>query len=121
MCFFFNETATTEIYTLPLHDALPILFGEAAGDFEAPVDLAQENVDGFALDPDLPVFPGHDGGGSAFPDAAQLVLVKFQFSDIGLPVAIVGIFDLLADEVMAERFPQGNPRERPHAADALGT
>src|SRR3712207_8616876 len=25
MCFFFNDTATTEIYTLSLHDALPIL------------------------------------------------------------------------------------------------
>src|SRR5690349_24782442 len=24
VCFFFNETATTEIYTLSLHDALPI-------------------------------------------------------------------------------------------------
>src|SRR5256885_4339773 len=28
--FFFNDTATTEIYTLSLHDALPIL-GEFAG------------------------------------------------------------------------------------------
>src|SRR5438067_9858399 len=28
--FFFNDTATTEIYTLSLHDALPILFGTAA-------------------------------------------------------------------------------------------
>src|SRR3712207_9272985 len=27
-CFFFNDTATTEIYTLSLHDALPILFGQ---------------------------------------------------------------------------------------------
>src|SRR3712207_9192696 len=26
--FFFNDTATTEIYTLSLHDALPILAGE---------------------------------------------------------------------------------------------
>ena len=26
--FFFNDTATTEIYTLPLHDALPICFVE---------------------------------------------------------------------------------------------
>src|SRR5262249_61529284 len=25
--FFFNDTATTEIYTLSLHDALPILWG----------------------------------------------------------------------------------------------
>src|SRR3989337_1381593 len=24
LCFFFNDTATTEIYTLSLHDALPI-------------------------------------------------------------------------------------------------
>src|SRR5258708_30211731 len=27
--FFFNDTATTEIYTLSLHDALPILDGRA--------------------------------------------------------------------------------------------
>src|SRR3712207_7288445 len=27
--FFFNDTATTEIYTLSLHDALPILEGQA--------------------------------------------------------------------------------------------
>src|SRR3712207_8528928 len=27
--FFFNDTATTEIYTLSLHDALPILRGRA--------------------------------------------------------------------------------------------
>src|SRR5688572_32196100 len=26
-CFFFTDTATTEIYTLSLHDALPILTG----------------------------------------------------------------------------------------------
>src|SRR2546427_12775310 len=26
--FFFNDTATTEIYTLSLHDALPISYGE---------------------------------------------------------------------------------------------
>src|SRR3989449_9880292 len=28
--FFFNDTATTEIYTLPLHDALPIVPGSIA-------------------------------------------------------------------------------------------
>src|SRR5437773_12170346 len=27
MSFFFNDTATTEIYTLSLHDALPIFYG----------------------------------------------------------------------------------------------
>src|SRR3712207_7591293 len=30
--FFFNDTATTEIYTLSLHDALPIFVGRAACD-----------------------------------------------------------------------------------------
>src|SRR2546422_11173406 len=29
--FFFNDTATTEIYTLSLHDALPILCGPRRG------------------------------------------------------------------------------------------
>ena len=29
-CFFFNDTATTEIYTLSLHDALPILVDMSA-------------------------------------------------------------------------------------------
>src|SRR6266540_5678400 len=30
LCFFFNDTATTEIYTLSLHDALPIGLVRAA-------------------------------------------------------------------------------------------
>jgi len=29
--FFFNDTATTEIYTLSLHDALPISLVDLAG------------------------------------------------------------------------------------------
>src|SRR3712207_8831626 len=29
VCFFFNDTATTEIYTLSLHDALPIWSGSS--------------------------------------------------------------------------------------------
>ena len=41
MFFFFNDTATTEIYTLSLHDALPICIDPlchftAAGAGEAP-------------------------------------------------------------------------------------
>src|SRR3712207_7245275 len=37
-CFFFNDTATTEIYTLSLHDALPI--SSATGDATKPADEA---------------------------------------------------------------------------------
>src|SRR3712207_7847833 len=34
--FFFNDTATTEIYTLSLHDALPICCQALAGDITNP-------------------------------------------------------------------------------------
>src|SRR5437016_9126660 len=34
--FFFNDTATTEIYTLSLHDALPISIGRRRSAYEAP-------------------------------------------------------------------------------------
>src|SRR5471032_2977667 len=34
--FFFNDTATTEIYTLSLHDALPILAYQSAHGWAAP-------------------------------------------------------------------------------------
>src|SRR2546427_6810882 len=45
--FFFNDTATTEIYTLSLHDALPILVGGLA--YELPGLIASYPS------------PGHDG------------------------------------------------------------
>src|SRR5262250_2093784 len=44
-CFFFNDTATTEIYTLSLHDALPIS--------RHPQPVRQQEVGRAALDRDL--------------------------------------------------------------------
>src|SRR5690348_18400125 len=38
--FYFTATATTEIYTLSLHDALPIWFPEALGRDLSPAPLA---------------------------------------------------------------------------------
>src|SRR3712207_9327577 len=38
-CFFFNDTATTEIYTLSLHDALPIFVLLALVGFLLPAQL----------------------------------------------------------------------------------
>src|SRR2546427_12175170 len=40
--FFFNDTATTEIYTLSLHDALPILPQEPARAVAASASVAAE-------------------------------------------------------------------------------
>src|SRR5256885_16280463 len=44
--FFFNDTATTEIYTLSLHDALPICLvtGVVRGDFRVPDHPGQETA-----------------------------------------------------------------------------
>src|SRR5258708_19404168 len=39
--FFFNDTATTEIYTLSLHDALPISFRAATGPWEKQLAAAE--------------------------------------------------------------------------------
>src|SRR5258708_13273049 len=43
LCFFFNDTATTEIYTLSLHDALPIWWRitSLAGEAQASGNAAQ--------------------------------------------------------------------------------
>src|SRR5574340_581060 len=53
--FFFNDTATTEIYTLSLHDALPILPTQARDPIELPV-----------------VILFHGGGGNAARKSTRL-------------------------------------------------
>src|SRR5947207_14261917 len=47
--FFFNDTATTEIYTLSLHDALPILLPSVS----LPNETAAKFADTAAPDPEL--------------------------------------------------------------------
>src|SRR2546430_7712479 len=50
--FFFNDTATTEIYTLSLHDALPI------SQHHCPADLQLHDGDQHLLHPEGQVRPG---------------------------------------------------------------
>src|SRR2546426_3277174 len=55
--FFFNDTATTEIYTLSLHDALPILVeGTARSTHTAGADLPQGH-DWYDLNSNVDVDP----------------------------------------------------------------
>src|SRR2546422_1111197 len=44
--FFFNDTATTEIYTLSLHDALPIARSRTSADSRTPSRLRGRRCDG---------------------------------------------------------------------------
>src|SRR5689334_25044756 len=62
--FFFNDTATTEIYTLSLHDALPISIGASVGtdaNLFKIIDLSRVWIDADVFEKDLPrVRPGQD-------------------------------------------------------------
>src|SRR3989442_6438485 len=49
MFFFFNDTATTEIYTLSLHDALPISDRPDALDRAATLGIQQHDLRGPAV------------------------------------------------------------------------
>src|SRR5438045_9592079 len=49
--FFFNDTATTEIYTLSLHDALPICFSGGGGFSYTPTN-GFTGVDSFTYEAD---------------------------------------------------------------------
>src|SRR3989442_9065321 len=44
MLFFFNDTATPEIYTLSLHDALPITPAASAADIEVVVKVQRPGL-----------------------------------------------------------------------------
>src|SRR2546425_13317908 len=64
--FFFNDTATTEIYTLSLHDALPICCDASRNELVDPgeIGMRQDNVDRtdivFQIRPPLRAWNGHD-------------------------------------------------------------
>ena len=67
--FFFNDTATTEIYTLSLHDALPILFVQA--------DAVKSG-----LAPDAPVAVKYAG---LFAGTAATVIVTVAVTSVLIP------------------------------------
>src|ERR1019366_10685357 len=80
--FFFNDTATTEIYTLSLHDALPISHSEehqvrVEGEFRAGDGLKpghRADARGVELFDVAMFIAGEPGGGDApFADAALFV------------------------------------------------
>src|SRR2546429_5401537 len=50
--FFFNDTATTEIYTLSLHDALPISFADIVqrSEWDSYASRVENNTTGVGID-----------------------------------------------------------------------
>ena len=105
-CFFFsffcfNDTATTEIYTLSLHDALPIFFqtaalgGPASGRNQglhrchASIYQALKLLGVVAVDPTTGVGTCYDlyASGQSFLDALNMVLAEVTSFSLGLGCA----------------------------------
>src|SRR3712207_8128427 len=59
--FFFNDTATTEIYTLSLHDALPISMGQkrSVKQVVVPTETTSEMKDGQKVTVEKRTMPGY--------------------------------------------------------------
>src|SRR5205807_4993399 len=83
--FFFNATSTTEIYTLSLHDALPIFLGDVVDDDLVEVVAAQVRiaVGGFHFKDAVADVQDRDVEGAAaqVEDRDLLVLLLFQRSE----------------------------------------
>ena len=78
--FFFNDTATTEIYTLSLHDALPIFLSEGESAFEVQGTLiAGQNILFTSDDPS----PG-SWKGLTITGSANLIDVAIEYARQGV-------------------------------------
>src|SRR2546430_15254336 len=98
--FFFNDTATTEIYPLSLHDALPI----------CDLELVRLRVEARrqVLDDELDVVPAEPGGVDlGAEDGLEAALVEPRIDAGALPI----------DDVVARRrFRRGPAEPRPGPA-----
>src|SRR3712207_7357488 len=128
--FFFNDTATTEIYTLSLHDALPVLVASSSGGGSprravsgldaqrvAMVNAVVERRGGVKL-ADADVFAASVGGVRIAEPAADLALalaIASAAKDRPLPAGTVAIGEVgLSGEI---RRVGGTGRSEEHTSE----
>src|SRR5258707_15347823 len=92
LIFFFNDTATTEIYTLSLHDALPISPG-----------TGWPEPGGFLPREALAILKGVAKEGIAAMEAVE-VSPPYDISDITALIAVRAMVDVLATMVKHDRI-----------------
>ena len=123
-CFFFNDTATTEIYTLSLHDALPISkengFGLAGGISLSDKSKCNQYLDLVirkhqALEPSIKEMSRYIGVKTeiTFKDQPRGYLYHIVNTDEGIWVTIPGKFSLafsMAPEFYRRVYKQ-NPKK----------
>src|SRR5260370_39415165 len=70
--FFFNDTATTEIYTLSLHDALPISIRDDANANGAPIAVVNSAIPMIVPQQNTPRYAAaHRGSGMALTTRSE--------------------------------------------------
>ena len=80
--FFFNDTAPTEIYTLSLHDALPISYNETVDAWQWTENLTPGNANVFDSDGNTPE-NGDDGGGHIYNSCDGIMITELMPSPAG--------------------------------------
>ena len=83
--FFFNDTATTEIYTLSLHDALPIYGVTSSGQLHTNFKLSPAGEELALVDPEGTVISGFD---PAYPP--QATNVSYGLRESNAPLGVFG-------------------------------
>src|SRR6266850_7592488 len=96
--FFFNDTATTEIYTLSLHDALPI---QLSGGEQQRLAIARAVVNRPSL-----LLADEPTANLDAESAARVIEIFVAFNQVGVTVLIA-----THDQALVERF---GKRDRHH-------
>src|SRR5256884_4454224 len=78
--FFFNDTATTEIYTLSLHDALPISLVRVPDSWQSAMEMAPSIRDRHQKRNHQPM-PGQQGASKTEPAPIEIKLAHSPDSD----------------------------------------
>src|SRR3712207_9565420 len=106
--FFFNDTATTEIYTLSLHDALPIFNDKFEGkrsklitdDLERKYNLIPSSKVGEKGVTEMPkVDIGKGNIKEQVASVVRMVLKHYRFCSLGELNAILSAYNLAVEEV----------------------
>src|SRR5205823_4983832 len=92
--FFSNATATSAIYTLSLHDALPIFATPAASNARFRSNLSRGQT-GLSVAFDLPTQTGYD---------ADAAMARGEVGRVGVPISHVGDMRTLLDGIPLDRM-----------------
>src|SRR3989475_13051355 len=97
--FFFNDTATTEIYTLSLHDALPILTVYVRTTMDPNQLMSTLRAKVRALDPNLPIYAMRTTEvqlNNSLSTERMIASLSAVFGFLATLLAVIGLYGVMA-------------------------